>query len=1367
MTGGEQRSFHLLKALSRTFDILSVVPTYDTARFEDVFLTPNFREVRFPKTPAYRSVSQGLKRAGVNMHANSLAYALAGVSDEAMTDFIASVWDDVSGVILQHAAAVGVLDALGLDSKPVFYLSHNCEFELASNEARSTQNHEFAALMLQFEYRACQYSRSVFPVSGEDKDKYVHLFGVEPERVEVIGNGSVDRNKGELRPPESSHSAMFIGSRWGPNAEAARYIIQTLAPACPDIHFSIVGSVCQALAEEKAPVNVEMCGILPENALGELMARTHIGLNPILSGGGSNVKLADYLAHGLRVVSTLKGVRGFTTPLENVHVVAEKDFPDALTAFAEAGAPDAETRKQWRAASEPVWSWDALGEVMNERIVQELAETEKPRGQRLKRLMVFNEFPVRGHDSGGEARIAGLLSKPPEDMLVTILSFGRGQFALNRLSDRVVCIELPVTDKQKKHVNQFNKYAYTSSDDIIYPATSNLNGVFLATADCVAAHADALLIEHPFMWPVYKQLRSRVPVAFGSHNVEALMKPQTLDAHARKEELCARVSEWELELTRHAKIILACSQQDADVYSRWGGQAVEVIPNGVTPLEEQGGELDPTEDRKVWMRSELSFSADEAHRLYDILLGRPASVEEGKAAAAAAKKGGPAYDAFILDIMRSEENLSGRRSYVAGFDADALGRPFAAVFLGTSHRPNLSAAQVIVSHIAPRCPDVDFIIAGKVGMSLHEKSFADNVFVTGFLSDAVKTVLLKSCDLGLNPMTEGGGSNLKIPDYIVHGLEVVSTPFGARGFELSPEDGLHRAELLEFDQAINALHARSVTSRGEVNDAVSRYHWSNLSKTYFDLIVKHCELSDPGSSVVVQDLSFLDGAMTSTMKRDLQTIADAPNVWMLAETEPRLYDGLDAQEHPLEPERLRVFERRREYALHAEGLTGYGLINPRIVSSAAELDTDADAALARRQSSFGAANLISGFSDPLYNGRQVHRFIKPGARIGLDAGVSAIEIVGYALSPCSLRLRANGKTIFAADVHKKFVAHAELDGVDEITIGLTDKNTAATPGRLMLSVENIYVLHNDVSVRLPLFALEQQGESGKLIDTDLFLDGVHRHPLRNQGLPIDLMERAAESFIAGQTHTAVVGSEAYCQSMHDTMASVGVKTAALLDSKVADLSSSDTTALPLALSDWEISLLANGRNRIGYLNRINAGPRPFIILAFNIDSVLAAIADRVTGHLARRYDLLKTIILIPHNLSISAKAAALREHLAASGDRIRLLTPRSAMDKLALTAEAGVALAYRAPKAIRSELVDLNHAFDLNIVRWGGEQTESDDRDLPIVHSINELKHRYWLHASDMDWRPAHDLIYARPPSTRAAALKNGFAQTLLGGSQS
>ena len=91
-------------------------------------------------------------------------------------------------------------------------------------------------------------------------------------------------------------------------------------------------------------------GFVPD--LRPYLAAADVAVNPVGYGTGVNVKLAEYLAAGLPVVSTTVGVRGFAGPTEGIRVVARQDFARALTGDLPSAVP--------RAALAPL-SWDSLG----------------------------------------------------------------------------------------------------------------------------------------------------------------------------------------------------------------------------------------------------------------------------------------------------------------------------------------------------------------------------------------------------------------------------------------------------------------------------------------------------------------------------------------------------------------------------------------------------------------------------------------------------------------------------------------------------------------------------------------------------------------------------------------------------------------------------------------------------------------------------------------------------------------------------------------------------------------------------------------------------------------------------------------------
>jgi glycosyltransferase involved in cell wall biosynthesis len=134
------------------------------------------------------------------------------------------------------------------------------------------------------------------------------------------------RRRHGFRPDE--RIAVFLGSDVPPNRQAAEFILRRLAPATrgQPLRHVIAGRVAEHLSH--APDNVQLLGALPETLT--LLQAADLGLNPIATGSGSNIKLAEYCAAGLGVVTTPFGLRGLEGLRPLVRVAALEDFPAAV-----------------------------------------------------------------------------------------------------------------------------------------------------------------------------------------------------------------------------------------------------------------------------------------------------------------------------------------------------------------------------------------------------------------------------------------------------------------------------------------------------------------------------------------------------------------------------------------------------------------------------------------------------------------------------------------------------------------------------------------------------------------------------------------------------------------------------------------------------------------------------------------------------------------------------------------------------------------------------------------------------------------------------------------------------------------------------
>jgi len=134
------------------------------------------------------------------------------------------------------------------------------------------------------------------------------------------------------------------------------------------------------------------------------------------------------------------------------------------------------------------------------------------------------------------------------------------------------------------------------------------------------------------------------------------------------------------------------------------------------------------------------------------------------------------------------------------------------LFCGARHVPNVDAVESIVAlAMRERDPDVHFLIVGSIGRCFPGRS-TPNLTFTGFVDDV--TSYYRAADVALNPVTSGGGTNLKQVEYLAAGIPSIVTPFGARGIGII--DGKHGLvrDRSNMSEAIRFLRAHRERAEG-------------------------------------------------------------------------------------------------------------------------------------------------------------------------------------------------------------------------------------------------------------------------------------------------------------------------------------------------------------------------------------------------------------------------------------------------------------------------------------------------------------------------------------------------------------------------
>jgi glycosyltransferase involved in cell wall biosynthesis len=207
--------------------------------------------------------------------------------------------------------------------------------------------------------------------TSQDGAELVRLYGAPASRIIEVPNGSDvrDVNYVSLNDRLAAKSrlgldgaflALFMGSWHPPNIEAVRRILG-FARTLPQVNSLIVGSAGLAFGGQSHPQNVGFMGEVDEETKQIVLSIADVALNPMESGSGTNLKMLEYCAAGIPVVSTPYGIRGLE--LENgVHVsVANIErFPDALIETKNAGKGLSQRLEQARRIVESRYDWSGI-----------------------------------------------------------------------------------------------------------------------------------------------------------------------------------------------------------------------------------------------------------------------------------------------------------------------------------------------------------------------------------------------------------------------------------------------------------------------------------------------------------------------------------------------------------------------------------------------------------------------------------------------------------------------------------------------------------------------------------------------------------------------------------------------------------------------------------------------------------------------------------------------------------------------------------------------------------------------------------------------------------------------------------------------
>jgi glycosyltransferase involved in cell wall biosynthesis len=312
-------------------------------------------------------------------------------------------WADV--IVVSHPWVYPLIADRIRQSQLVVYDAHNVEGFLRAQllDAGRPIERQLLREVVAAEYRAGLRADLVLVCSDEDRAMFERIYEWPGEKIRLAPNGVMAkaivpasaRERAEAKAacglPADAVVAVFIGSAYGPNVEAARFIIENLAPSLPEIVFVILGGVGDCLGGPRR-ANLRVTGSVDDETKRRWLRASDLAVNPMFSGSGTNIKMFDFMAAGLPVITTAVGSRGIKHSGGRALLIVNRsteDFVGAVRGLAADAKERASRGKSARTLVETSYSWERISQCLGELLRRSWrGKEQRERGQRKRMAML-------------------------------------------------------------------------------------------------------------------------------------------------------------------------------------------------------------------------------------------------------------------------------------------------------------------------------------------------------------------------------------------------------------------------------------------------------------------------------------------------------------------------------------------------------------------------------------------------------------------------------------------------------------------------------------------------------------------------------------------------------------------------------------------------------------------------------------------------------------------------------------------------------------------------------------------------------------------------------------------------------------------
>jgi glycosyltransferase involved in cell wall biosynthesis len=331
--GGSLGIRGLYKGLSEWFDINIV--TFVTSKLfkSEVYISNHVKviAIRLPEELAEKQ--QEIYREYKLIDAVPIVIRLYHKYPE-LIEKVRAVAKESEVVLAEHVYTWNIIKAACPD-KHLWYRANNVEYDYKSvTWEKSGYRKNLLQDVYDIENDCVHKCEKILTVSQLEKDRFIQLYNIsECDRDKFVNiRSGYDMGAENAVFPEFRQqiddqyefSGLFIASST-PNTIVAANSCIKIAQECSNIKIILVGTVCKNYGDIELPKNVLLAGVVSDEEKEYYLKNCDFALNLMEFGAGINVKMFEYFAFGIPVISTVYGARGIDITDGVDCIITEKD----------------------------------------------------------------------------------------------------------------------------------------------------------------------------------------------------------------------------------------------------------------------------------------------------------------------------------------------------------------------------------------------------------------------------------------------------------------------------------------------------------------------------------------------------------------------------------------------------------------------------------------------------------------------------------------------------------------------------------------------------------------------------------------------------------------------------------------------------------------------------------------------------------------------------------------------------------------------------------------------------------------------------------------------------------------------------------